>query len=138
MEDPEGSSKYILDHWFIASPTQNNFLRHGLAGLWWGAHLSYDETRKDKYELTRVLFKQLDFVTRTLGVYSLARHKEAVIGILEYMVENQESFEKHFQEKSRFLTKYFNQIGGTKPISYFDRNFFKAALHSAEDRISKF
>ena len=137
VNDVEGNSKYILDHWFITSATQNSFLRHGLAGLWWGAHLSCDETREDKYELTRVLFRQLDFVSRTLGAYNLSRHKEAVIGILDYILQNPELFGKHFQERTRFLTKYFNQIGGTKPISFFDRDFFKSALQTAEDRISK-
>ena len=135
--DPGNRSKYILDHWFIASPTQNNFLRHGIAGLWWGAFLTHDPSRTDPYELTRVLFTQLDFATRTLGVYSLARHKEAIIGILEYILDNPTIFDTKFQEKSRFLTKYVNQIGGTKPLSYFNKDFFKTALQSVDAQMSK-
>jgi hypothetical protein len=134
--DNGNRSDYILRHWFITSPTQNNFLRHGIAGLWWGTSLTYDSSRTDNYELTRVLFTQLDFATRTLGVYSLARHKEAVLGILEYILENPSVFDKKFQEKSRFLTKYLNQIGGTKLVSYFDRNFFKTELQSVEEKIA--
>jgi hypothetical protein len=136
--EPAARSKYILDHWFISSPTQNNFTRHAIAGLWWGAYLTYDSTRADPYELTRVLFTQLDFATRTLGAYSLARHKEAVMGILDYILQNPDLFASHFEQKSRFLTRYLNQVGGIKPLTYFDRNFFKATLQTVEERISRF
>ena len=129
-------SKYILDHWFISSPAQSNFLRHGIAGLWWAAHLTYDETRNDPYELTKVLFRQLDFATRTLGTYFLARHKEAVYGILEYILQNPELFKNKFEAKSRFITKHINQVGGTKPLSYFKRDFFKKTLHEVKAKIA--
>jgi hypothetical protein len=135
-KDQGGRTKYILDHWFIPSLTQSNFLLHGIAGLWWGAYLTYDASRTDAYELTRVLFTQLDFATRTLGAYSLARHKEAVLGILDYILLNPNLFETRFQQKSRFLTKYLNQIGGTKPLTYFDRTFFKEKLESVENKIA--
>jgi hypothetical protein len=130
-------SKYILDHWFITSPAQSNFIRHGISGLWWAAYLTYDETRTDKYELTKILYTQLDFATRTLGTYSLARHKEAVSGVLEYILQNPPLFKNNFEAKSRYVTKYLNQVGGTKPLSYFKRDFFKNSLHSVRDRIDK-
>lgn len=133
--DVSARSKYILDHWFILSPAQNNFMRHGIAGLWWAAFLTHDTGRSDPYELTRVLFTQLDFATRTLGAYSLARHKEAVMGILDYILQNPDLFASRFEQKSRFLTRYLNQLGGTKPLSYFDRNFFEHSLRSVENRI---
>jgi len=128
-------SKYILSHWFISSPAQSNFLRHGIAGLWWAAYLTYDETRTDPFELTKILYRQLDFATRTLGLYFLARHKEAVYGILEFILQNPDLFKNKFEDKSRFLTKYINQIGGTKPLSYFKRDFFKNSLHSVKSKI---
>jgi hypothetical protein len=134
--DPGSRSNYILDHWFILSPTQNNLIRHGIAGLWWGAYLTHDLSRTDNYELTRILFSQRDFATRTLGATSVTRHKAAVLGILEYILENPELFERKFQEKSRFLTKYVNQLGGTKPLSYFDKDFFKNVLQSIDKQIA--
>jgi len=129
-------SKYILDHWFISSPNQSNFLRHGIAGLWWAAHLTYDNARTDHYELTKILFRQLDFATRTLGTYFLARHKEAVFGILEYIQQYPDLFKNKFEDKSRYVTKYINQIGGTKPLSYFERGFFKSKLDEVKDKIA--
>ncbi len=129
------ASKYILDHWFISSPAQSNFLRHGIAGLWWAAYLTYDENRTNPYELTEILYRQLDFATRTLGTYKLARHKEAVKGILEFILQNPTLFKDKFEDKSRFLTKHFNQIGGTKPLSYFNKDFFKYSLQEVSPKI---
>lgn len=122
-------SKYILDHWFLSSSSQSNLLRHSLAGLWWAVFLSVDEKRgENRYDLTRILFRQLDFMSRTLGAYKLGRHKEAVIGILEFIMENDSLFRSKFEDKTRFIMKHFNLIGGVKPISYYDRTFFKAEL----------
>jgi len=87
-----------------------------------------EQKREDTYELTRILFRQLDFLSRTLGAYKLSRHKEAIIGILEFIADNQDLFTSNFQEKTRFVTKYFNQLGGVKPIAYQDRTFFKLSL----------
>jgi hypothetical protein len=128
--------KYILDHWFLSSSAQNNLMRHGIAGLWWSVYLSIDEGRSDKYELTRILFRQLDFPTRTLGIYKLGRHKEAVIGILEFIKENDGLFKNKFQDKTRFMTEHLNFVGGVKPISYYDRAFFKAELEKVAADIS--
>jgi len=129
LEKAEKPDKYILDHWFLKSSVQSDLLRHAIAGLWWGVYLSVDESREsDKYGLTKILFRQLDFPTRTLGTYALGRHKEAVIGILEFIEEEEELFKHKFEAKTRFLTKHLNLIGGVKPLAYFGRDFFKMEL----------
>jgi len=121
-------SKYISDHWFLSSSAQSSLLRHAIAGLWWSVYLSVDEQRENKYELTEILFRSLDFPTRTLGTYKLGRHKEAVIGILEFIQENEYLFKSKFEPKTRFVTKHLNVIGGVKPISYFNRDLVKSEL----------
>ncbi len=129
--------KYILAHWFINSRSQGNLLRHGLAGLWWAAHLSYDPDRSDPYELTSILYRQLDLATRTLGTYKLARWKPAVLGILEFLKEKDALFSDHFEAKQRFVTKYLNQLGGVRPVAFFQKDFFKSVLNGARVRIAK-
>jgi hypothetical protein len=128
---------YIRDHWFLESTVQSNLLRHAISGLWWAVYLSVDENRGiNKYELTKILFRQLDFPTRTLGTYKLGRHKEAVIGILEFIQENESLFKKNFEDRVRFITKHLNLIGGVKPIAYYDRIFFKKELEKVSTNIS--
>lgn len=129
-------SKYISDHWFLSSSVQSSLLRHAIAGLWWSVHLSVDEQRENRYELTEILFRQLDFPTRTLGTYKLGRHKEAVVGILEFIQENEDLFKSKFEPKTRFVTKHLNVIGGVKPISYFKRDFFKSELTKVIESIA--
>ena len=126
---------YIVEHWFLSSTSQAGLLRHSLSGLWWAVYLSVDENRNDKYELTKILFRQLDFTTRTLGAYKLGRHKEAVIGILEFIHENEDLFKQNLQSKTRFITKHLNLIGGTKPVSYYNRAFFKSELQKIANNI---
>lgn len=111
-------------------------LRHGLAGLWWAAHLSYDEKRENPFELTNVLYRQLDFATRTLGTYNLARYRPAVHGILGFIKDNPDLFSQRFEAKQRFVTRYFNQIGGVKPLSYFDESYFTETLDRVRERIA--
>ena len=127
--------KYVLEHWFLLSDSQQSIMRHPLAGLWWGVHLSLDEKREDKYELTKILFRQLDFATRTLPTYRLGRHKEALIGILNFIKNNEELFKNRFEEKTRFITKYLNLVGGTVNLAYVDRNFFIEELNRVRDKI---
>lgn len=131
-------SKYILDHWFLGSQSQSGLIRHAIAGLWWSVYLSVDESAEEnRYDLTKILFRQLDFPTRTLGLYKLGRHKEAVLGILEFIQQNEELFKHNFETKTRFVTKHLNIIGGVKPISYYDRDFFKSELQKVSEVISR-
>lgn len=127
------SSEYILEHWFFGK----GLLRNSLSGLWWSVYLSVDDKRgNDKYELTKILFRQLDFSTRTLGTYRLGRHKEAVIGILEFIKENEKLFSTSFEKKTRYVTKHLNLVGGVKPIAYYDRSFFKNELQKVTANIA--
>ncbi len=129
--------KYIREHWFLLSESQQSLMRHPLSGLWWGVHLSIDEERNDKYELTKILFRQLDFATRTLPTYRLGRHKEAIIGILEFIKNNDELFRNYFEDKTRFVTRYLNLIGGTVNLAYVDRTFFIGKLNRVKEKIKQ-
>lgn len=137
IENTTNSHKdYILQYWFLTTVSQSTLMRHSLARLWWGVYLSVDEARgSGKYDLTKVLFRQLDFATRTLGTYKLGRHKPAVIGILEFVEENPELFKNCFEAKSRFLAEHLNRVGGTKEISFFEKDFFKSELKKVTKQI---
>ena len=55
---------YILDYWFSSMGSSS---KTWLPNLWWAVYLSVDPRREDKYSLTKILFKQEDLRTRTLG-----------------------------------------------------------------------
>ena len=92
---------------------------------------------KESYAISRkILYRQLDLATRTLGTYNLARYKPAVHGILGFIKDNPDLFGQRFEAKQRFVTKFLNQVGGVKPLSFFDESFFTQTLNNVRERIA--
>ena len=129
----KNKTDYILDHWFFGS---QGVYRNAVATLWWGVYLTADRERDNKYELTEVLFKNYSFRIVHFGNYSLIRHREAMIGILEFLRDNPEITGNSFEYRGRFLSKYFNQLGAVKQLSYLDRNFFRRECENIKGFIS--
>ena len=118
----EKQVSFISDHWFR---NPRGLIRSALMGLWWAVYCTIDETREDKYELTRVLFSNYSFRTTYFGAYELFRHREAAIGILGFLLDNPDIFANGAENRGRFISRYFNQLGGVKQLSSLDRDFFR-------------
>lgn len=126
----EADKTYIENHWFQGG---NFSFQTTLSGMWWTVYCTVDEDRGQeyKYEITDFLFSHAHF--RELVGTSLFRHKEAVIGILEFLMENPELSSSYTKWRIRYIMKYFNQLGATKLLSYFNRGFFKTELEKKKD-----
>lgn len=124
--------EFISDHWFRH---HERFFRTTFAGLWWSIKLSVDENRDNQYELSEVLFRNQEFRTNSFGELPLIRHREAMIGILEFLKENEFLFESGFNAKGRYIRHLFNIVGGFKNITSLDRSFFKEVLYRNIDKI---
>lgn len=111
----------ILNHWFY------NGLRTTFFNMWWYVHLTVDESRADKYEFTRILYSNKDFIN-WFGELSLIRHKEAAMGIMEFLAENKDVSSFALGARGKYITQYFNTIGGTRQLAFYDRTFFKQEL----------
>ena len=120
----------IKEKWFLGDPSQGNLMRHPLAGLWWGVKLTVAPERGDdnKYELTRILFRDLDLATRTLGTYQLGRLPMAIKGILGYVADHPDDFQSSFEPKMRYIMKHFNSIGGVLQLGCLDASFYGCEL----------
>jgi len=126
---------YIEDYWF---PETGSKSKTWLPNLWWAVYLTVDNNREDKYALTKIIFKQEDLRTRTLGTYLLFRHKPATVAVLNYIETHLGStFDHAFQNKCRYMTKYLNYLGGCRLISYMDENFFTEMLNRKNEDIAK-
>ena len=126
---------YIMDYWF---PSMGSSSKTWLPNLWWAVYLTVDTRREDKYALTKILFKQEDLRTRTLGTYTLFRHKPATVATLSFIESHMDTTFKHaFQNKCRYMTKYLNYLGGCRLLSYMDEDFFTHMLELKNDDISK-
>ena len=120
-------STYIINHWIQSNSSQGELIDYPISGLWWSFYLTVDESRADKYELTRILFKNLSLRTKYFGQARFARHKPALIGALEFIKENNLE-EKSLEQAGRAIYPYINLLGGIRPLSYFDKDWFKNKL----------
>lgn len=120
-------STYIVNHWIQSNSSQGELIDYPISGLWWSFYLTVDEEREDKYELTKIFFKNLSIRTKLLGAARFARHKPAIIGILEFIKENNLD-SKSMEQAGRAIVPYINLLGGIRPLSYFDKDWFKAKL----------
>ncbi len=125
-----GDVKYIQERWFRNS---KGMIRSSLAGLWWSVYCSVDESREDKYELTRMLFRNDTIRTHYFGASTIFRLREAMIGILEFLVENPDISGVHFNSRCIYIAQYFNRLGAVKQLAYMDRDFFKEELMRKKD-----
>lgn len=129
VEDETSRREKIKDKWFLGDPSQGSLMRHPLAGLWWGVRLSVDDSRGDgKYDLSRILLRDLDFLTRTFGTYQLGRLPNAVKGILGYIYNHEEDFKSAFEPKMRHIMKHFNSIGGVLQLGCLPVDFYANEL----------
>lgn len=117
----------IKNHFIQKSSTQGELIDHTLSGYWWSFYLSVDKSRTNEFELTEVLYQNSSFRTKNFGRYKIFRHKEAVIGTLEFIIENNLN-KSTFEENARAITVFLNLLGGIKPLAYFDKNWFKEKL----------
>jgi hypothetical protein len=121
-------STYIVNHWIQSNSSQQELIKYPISGLWWSFYLTVDEEREDKYELTKIFFKNYSLRVVQMGQTRFARHKPAILGVLEFIKEN--NLEKKSMEQSaRAIVPYINLLGGIRPISYFDKDWFKTKLN---------
>ena len=127
IENPSKGSQetYIFRHWLMSLSSQKHLINYPLTTLWWSIHLTIDLERQDSYELSRIYFNNNRYRTVTFGGSSYVRHKEAILGILEFYQENNIPETKELGDK---ISKFVNLLGGTKPLAFFNRTWYKRKL----------
>jgi hypothetical protein len=125
----EGGNVYIKNHWIQSKSTQGDLIDYPISGLWWSFHLTVDHKRQDKYELTKILFKNVTQRTKQLGQARFAKHKPAMLGLLAFVKESA-SPKNSMETLVRAAVPYINLIGGIRPLTYFDENWFLEKLRN--------
>ncbi len=131
----DSRNEHILKHWFIRNLSARGLVDNGIAVLWWGAYMTYDENRADKYELTRELFSMLDY-TRTLITGSLGRDKKFLHAFLQYSIDNKEFFKKYKADKSRSFMRKMNFVAGYKAIGSQSEEEIMVNISKYKDKVS--
>lgn len=134
LEEGFDNINYVLNHWFYIS----DWIKvHPLASIWWYVYLTVDNSLEDKYKYTRIFFSNYEFRTNFVQ-YSIARHKEAVMGYFDFLIQNPEVMAQAFKARNRFITKYLNKLGGTRLLSTLPRSFFTEELTRLKPQILAF
>jgi hypothetical protein len=130
--------EFVQEHWFLKSSTQSALMRHPIAGLWWGVHLSnmIGEGWPDQFALTKIFFRQRDFRTRTAGTSSILSCKSTLVGLLEFIRRNPSLFDHYFEARARFITRYINKLGGVKVLSMLSHEDIVRELDKVADQVS--
>ena len=80
-----------------------------------------------------MLFRNDTIRTHYFGASTIFRLREAMIGILEFLVENPDISGVHFNSRCIYIAQYFNRLGAVKQLAYMDRDFFKEELMRKKD-----
>lgn len=133
-KDEKELKSSILNHFTIKA---HGLMRQGLGGLWWLVHLTYDPDRENPYELTEILFKNYTLRTVRFGVGRVIQHKEAALGILQYIKDHEDEIPS-MENVANGLASYFNKLGAIKQLTYMDRDFFysEMAKHIEEFKVA--
>lgn len=132
-DEDAGMNKSIArigSRYFFKASKGKAFVRQGIARLYWGAYLTYDETNAENpYEITEYFFSKQDIFSVSTE-HALARNKALLIGALKAL--------KGFGDlKRRDIRKFFiklNQAGG---IVVFDSLTIDSAYSLAQKILSE-
>ncbi len=124
------SITHIRRHWLMNLTSQEHLINFPLTTLWWSIHLTIDESREDKYELSKIYFSNNRFRTASLGGMSFVRHKPAILSVLNFIHKYREELTKNisYTVLGDEISKFINLLGGTKPLSYFGEEWFTTKL----------
>jgi hypothetical protein len=130
----EKQVSHILGYWFLDPVGPRSLIRHGISHLWWVAYLTYDESRKDPYELTREIFSMRDY-TRHLLEGTQGREKDFLHAVLEFVIENKSLFSEYKESKVRFIMRKCNYVAGYKLFPGLDKEEIKGLLQNYQGEI---
>lgn len=131
IKDSTNISNHVLDHYFVG---KHGLMRNALASLWWSVKVSViDVPNGDKYELTRIMFR--NYSLRTTWLKTQFRIKNSLHGILEFLKDNPDVMEEREEARYKAIAKYINLLGSTRQISVMSKEEIKDELEKIKDKI---
>lgn len=108
----EYSDNAILRRFHFEGSSLEARMRNGISRLWWAAKITYDESREDPFELTRLLWEKQDII-QNIVERSYGTYENVVQQFLETYKRNKQLSEKEL----RIMYTGLNAIGGVKVLS---------------------
>jgi hypothetical protein len=102
----------ILQHYFFAYGARRSLTRNALSRLWWIGRLTYDENRKDPYELTKFVCENTDHIMHILE-RNTSNNPMIIRSFVGAILEGRKSGLNINTDTVGELAKYLNLLGGT-------------------------
>jgi uncharacterized protein YlaN (UPF0358 family) len=119
----------IIERYFFQSNRGRALVRNGIARLWWYGYMTYDESREDPFELTKILLRRHDDA-QSLLERSFPHNKAVLHAILSALSRHEYVSRENF----RSLMKSMNRIGGVTILDTLDK---KDLLSMVEKKLSE-
>lgn len=123
----------IRQRYFFGYGLRKSQERNGLSRLWLSAALTYDPSRQDPYELTKVLLQDTNFIMYLFG-HTFGSNRNIVQGTLEAISQlQQETGNKVSAKPLKSFTEKLNLLSG---VTMLDRYSCKEICVMAKEHIS--
>ncbi len=134
---PAKIQSFITARYFVAQNQSRALLRNGVARLWWYGHVTYDASRENPYELTKILLNQLD-ITQQILERNLGRAPTVLNGFLEFLSRHADELLGSGDKKRiqiRHLAKHLNLYGGTTLLDCLNKTDIISILEDEYGKI---
>lgn len=134
----EIKTSFIESRYFYRASNQKSRARHGIARLWWIAHLTYDESnRSDSYYYTKVATKQQELMELIIETQHVSQNQKALFALLdtyEMVLTMQAEGTLGTFNMRNFLRKIIQQINLIGSITIWDL----LTKEEAQKKLTKF
>lgn len=106
------SSQDMLNRYFFNYSKNRSLFRNGISRLWWIGRVTYDEKRKDPFELTKFLCNHQDFIETICGrsTFNNPTVQKATLNVLYDVLHDRKADNRVI---IREIAKYVNLLSGT-------------------------
>lgn len=127
----------IKKRYFFMANRDRALFHNGISRLWWYGHVSYDQQRKDPFELTKILLSKQD-IAKNLLERSFSRNPDITKTILSVLHDWEKEGKPPIRRKAfRKLMIYINQLGGVTILDLLDKTELILLIREKLEILSK-
>jgi hypothetical protein len=136
-DDAAKSNRFVINRYFVSQTQGRALIRHGIARLWWYAHLTHDPDRNNPYELTSALLATLD-ITQQLVERNYGRSRSVLGAFLDFLMQNPGLMDSGGSSRAliRDLAKQLNLYGGVALLDCLTKSQITAILEEEMGRMA--
>lgn len=125
--------KKIEQHFFFGFGARRSLTRNALSRLWWIGRLTFDEERKDPFELTKYVCENQDIIMHMLE-RNISNNKEIIIPFISAIIDARKEGLPINTDRVGELAKYLNLLGGIYILDILDRQvIYDKVLNKARE-----